>query len=212
MAQLKEIKIVKGKILVETGLHIGANAKGVGIGELDNPVLKDVRTGFPYIPGSSLKGKIRSLLELEHGISSNDKSKPCSCGKCPVCKVFGTTAKESNEITRVLFRDAFLSEESKKELYDKNLQATEEKTENMINRLGGHAESPRTMERVIPGLTFDFEIALRVFDNDNNVAIDLLKKGLLMLQKDALGGSVSRGYGKIRFENVSINGQPFKLE
>jgi len=137
MSKMLESKVLKGKIVVETGLHIGASSKGVGIGEIDNPVIKDPRTGYPYIPGSSLKGKIRSLLELKYGIKSSDKQKPCGCGDCEVCKVFGTTAASSKVgVTRVLFRDCFLSEESKKELMEKNLLPTEEKTENMINRLG----------------------------------------------------------------------------
>jgi CRISPR-associated protein Csm3 len=213
MNKLIDTKVLTGKIVIETGLHIGASTKGVGIGEIDNPVIKDARTGYPYIPGSSLKGKIRSLLELKYGINSKNKERPCECGNCDVCKVFGTTAASSKAgITRVLFRDAFLSEESKKELHEKNILPTEEKTENMINRLGGYAESPRVTERVIPGLKFDFEIAIRVFEEDNDIAINLLREGLTRLQKDALGGSISRGYGKVSFENLRLDNQEFKLE
>lgn len=213
MSKLIDTKVLTGKIVVETGLHIGASTKGVGIGEIDNPVIKDPRTGYPYIPGSSLKGKIRSLLELRYGIQSRNKERPCECGSCDVCKVFGTSAASNKTgVTRVLFRDAFLSEESKKELHEKNLLPTEEKTENMINRLGGHAESPRTTERVIPGLKFNFEVAIREFEGDNGISQNLLKEGLVRLQKDALGGSVSRGYGKVRFEDLKLDNKEFKLE
>lgn len=226
MKKLIDTKVLTGKIVLETGLHIGASAKGVGIGEIDNPAIKDPRTGYPYIPGSSLKGKIRSLLELKYGINSNDKTKPCQCGKCDVCKVFGTTAAASetdnardttadtneSRITRVLFRDAFLSKESINELSEKNVLPIEEKTENMINRLGGYAGNPRTTERAIPGLKFNFEVVIRVFEGDGDLAENLLKEGLLRLQADALGGNISRGYGKVFFEDLRIDNKEFKLE
>ena len=61
--RLKEIKSIKGKIVLKTGLHIGAGSDEIHIGGIDTPVVKDPLKGWPYIPGSSLKGKIRTLLE-----------------------------------------------------------------------------------------------------------------------------------------------------
>ena len=213
MSQLEKLTDIKGKILVKTGLHIGCGTEGVEIGGIDNAVVKDAMTGLPYIPGSSLKGKVRSLLEITRGIRSGDKSKPCSCGECDICRVFGTTARDS-EVgpTRAIFRDAFLSEESLELLDDRNLLATESKSENSINRITGTALNPRFTERVIPGLEFDFRITVRVFQGDGSVSTDLLKEGLGMLQEDALGGSTSRGYGKIEFRELSMGNEPFTVE
>jgi CRISPR-associated protein Csm3 len=95
----------------------------------------------------------------------------------------------------------------------KNILPTEEKSENNINRISGTAESPRNIERVIPGLSFDFSMNLRVFDNDNEQEYkDILKTGLFLLEQDALGGSGSRGYGKIKFTDLKWGNEDFSLE
>lgn len=204
------INEIKGQIRLVTGLHIGAGNDDVHIGGIDTAVVK-TPDGFPYIPGSSIKGKIRSLLELSEGVSSdkpiNRKSNPDSL--IPI--VFGDLTK--TEITRVIFRDAFLSDKTKKQLLDDNMMATEEKSENSINRITGVADNPRKIERVIPGLAFDFEVNLRVFDGDDAEDFKkLLSKGLYLLEHDALGGNGSRGYGKVCFENLTFDGKPFSVE
>lgn len=113
--KLSGIKKINGKIEVVTGLHIGASNENIEIGGLDNPVIKDPLPGSnaPYIPGSSLKGKLRSLYEIKEGRFSKD-GKPCDCAKCEVCAVFGTSAaNRPAELgpTRIVVRDARLSEE-----------------------------------------------------------------------------------------------------
>lgn len=207
---LKTIELT-GQIEVITGLHIGAGNDDIHIGGIDNPVIKD-RDGNPYIPGSSLKGKIRSLLEIAEGVMSPDGS-PSTTETNPRSKIpviFGDTTGSS--ITRVIFRDAFLSEKSKNELVEKSLLPTESKPENTINRLEGKASNPRNTERVIPGLTFDFEIILRILDGDNAEEFKaVIVRGLELLEHDALGGSGSRGYGKIKFSGTNWDGVPFEL-
>ena len=54
--------IIKGDLIVKTGLHIGGDDSFSAIGAIDSPVIRNTATGLPIIPGSSLKGKIRSLL------------------------------------------------------------------------------------------------------------------------------------------------------
>ncbi|WP_297499767.1 type III-A CRISPR-associated RAMP protein Csm3, partial [Thermococcus sp.] len=56
--------VIRGRIKALTGLHIGSQRDVSEIGGIDNPVIKDPHTGLPYIPGSSLKGKLRSLFEV----------------------------------------------------------------------------------------------------------------------------------------------------
>lgn len=204
-----QIKEFKGKIKLVTGLHIGAGNEAVHIGGIDNEVVKD-SDGNPYIPGSSLKGKIRSLLELSEGkTDGSPSSRDKYSGPIPI--VFGDLS-EKRDITRILFRDAFLSEESKKRLQEKSILPTEEKNENSINRLKGIAKdgSLRRTERAIPGLTFDFSIALRLLDGDDEQQFcDLIAKGFKLLEADALGGSGSRGYGKVAFLEVAYDDKPF---
>ncbi|KAF5430047.1 CRISPR-associated protein Csm3 [Candidatus Methanomarinus sp.] len=88
--------VITGKILCETGLHIGGVSESIEIGGLENIVIRDPKTGLPFIPGSSLKGKMRSLLELSDKDASRNiienKGEPCKCGKCAPCKIFGTPA------------------------------------------------------------------------------------------------------------------------
>lgn len=195
---------LKGKIKLITGLHIGAGNDDIHIGGIDSPIVKD-RAGYPYIPGSSLKGKIRSLLEMSEGIAYGGK--PSTQEKSPeslIPVIFGDTTGKS--ITRVLFRDAFLSEESKKELSDRILSPTEAKSENSINRLSGKADNPRTTERAISGLFFDFDVVIRVLDGDPEDEFKrVIEKGIKLLEKDALGGSGSRGYGKVEFIDCKWN-------
>ena len=202
-----KISTMQGKIEIITGLYIGVGNESIEIGGIDRAVIKDPMSGYPYIPGSSIKGKIRSLLELTNG-----KKYICKCGGCDICRVFGNiSGKPESGITRAIFRDCFLTEESKRLLLDRNILATEAKMENTINRVTGTASNPRTTERVIPGLFFNFEVSLRIFSNDGNEPTDLIKKGLSLLEKDALGGSGSRGYGKIRFIDLTVDGKPFSL-
>lgn len=203
-----QIKEFTGSIKLVTGLHIGAGNEEVHIGGIDNEVVKDPN-GNPYIPGSSLKGKIRSLLELNEGSTNGKPSTKDDYPDSLIPVVFGDLSKNGS-ITRILFRDSFLSEESKARLQDKSILPTESKSENSINRLKGVADNPRQTERAIPGLIFDFSIALRLFDGDDEEKFcALIKKGFKLLEADALGGSGSRGYGKVALQNVLYDGMPF---
>jgi len=203
MKLIKKI-ILKGEIEILTGLHIGASREGITIGGMDNPVLRDPITGEPYIPGSSLKGKIRSLLEITTGKWNKDNNGPCQCGDCDVCMLFGVPVEVSQlkkkNIGRVIFRDARMNEESKKTLEKSDnlvLPYTESKYEVAIERVTSKA-NPRSLERVPAGTKFDFEIVLNVYENDNySTYLNILKEGIALLNDDYLGGSGTRGSGKV---------------
>ena len=216
--RLQTYKEVKGKIRVITGLHIGAGQERLEIGGNDNPIIKNPRDGFPYIPGSSLKGRIRSLLEFKlNKVEQNgDPHKWCKDPDCPICRLFGTSSGEEAKIgpTRAIFRDAFVSEKWQKE----GILLTEDKYENSLNRITARA-NPRPVERVIPEVEFNFEIIYRVFSDGDGMKktdeelFDYLLAGLKLLEQDALGGGVSRGNGKIKFvELVDENGKKIDLE
>ncbi len=229
---MKQIKMKKlsGQIRVITGLHIGAGSDVIEIGGMDNPVIKNPVTDEPYIPGSSLKGKMRSLMEwyLDRLMPSEGEKRkpgePCTCGECDVCRVFGTSAAVDVENiehfhgpTRLIVRDAHLSPESREKFEKENIPLIEEKHENSINRITAKA-NPRPMERVVPGTTFQFEIVYRVIDTGDDGATDerlfdeVVLKALALLEQDFLGGGGSRGNGKIRFENLTNeSGQPVQL-
>ncbi|CAN2041134.1 CRISPR system Cms endoribonuclease Csm3 [Candidatus Magnetomoraceae bacterium gMMP-15] len=208
--KLEKVLKITGKILVETGLHIGGSNESIEIGGLDNPIIKDPLPGSnaPYIPGSSLKGKMRSLIEMKEGKFS-EKGNPCDCGQkdCPVCPVFGTSAagKRPAELgpTRIIVRDASLSKEWLKK-FQKGDLPMEIKYENAINRISGVA-NPRPIERVPAGVEFDFNISVKVFEGDSDEYFKTVLWGMKLLQDDALGGAGSRGCGKITFRDVYIN-------
>lgn len=195
-------------IEVKTGLHIGGSKESLEIGGLDNPVIKTV-DGIPYIPGSSIKGKMRCSLERTNGIiESRNTGAPCGCGECNICLLFGSATSDENKrtITRLSVRDSFLDlnhfTENFSQLYKKNIY-TEEKTENVIDRIKGTAQHPRTMERVPPGTRFISEFVISFYEDDD--VGSLLKtfiQGLRLLEDEYLGGSGTRGYGKISFKDL----------
>jgi CRISPR-associated protein Csm3 len=217
--KMKEYAVVKGLIHCETGLRIGGSKDALEIGAMDNPIIRHPVNSLPYIPGSSLKGKMRSLLEIKAGSYQKDSGRPCNCGKCDICRLFGCgDPQKSSEMTRLIFRDAMITDESEKLLREaqegRGLNFAEIKSENWIDRNTGKAGRGglRTQERVPQGTRFDFEISIRIFENDDaNTFKNRVKEGLLLMQQDYLGSSGSRGYGKIKFEKLTFNDQPFDV-
>ncbi len=178
----------KCKILINvvTGLHIGIGSDRPEIGGVDNPFIKDPISQMPYIPGSSLKGKLRSLLEIESDYSDSD-----------VEKFF---AGDDNGPTRLIFRDLFLSDEWRKK-YESGEAQTEIKTEIKIDRQKGTAApgALRSTERIPPSTIFEGEILIRYKNDSEKKEIDaMLKTAVELLNNDYLGGSGSRGYGAVK--------------
>lgn len=209
--QLKEIKEYTGTIKLLTGLHIGAGDSVMRIGGADSLVVRDARTKLPYIPGSSLKGKIRSLLELETGRSKildiNDWNNNPTDDVKMIIKLFGVSADNSKDSiksqigpTRLSFFDAFIVKSD----FVNNPNIVEIKAENNIDRKTATAKSPRFIERVVPGVEFEFKISVKFFDDENETEnyknfMKFLAHGISLLELDSLGASGSRGYGKVEF-------------
>jgi len=220
--QFKKFHTLSGEIRLVTGLHIGAGNDEVKIGGAQNPIIKNPVTEEPYIPGSSLKGKIRSLLEMyAPDLKGKDdpKNTPCGCGDCTVCRLFGSsnTKTPSNGPSRLIFRDAPLSETDREEFQGGRLEM-ELKHENTITPkiIKGKrtvVANPRTVERVPAGVRFNFEIVIREFEDDEFVDTrDALGRGLHFLEMDALGGSGTRGYGQVKFENLQFDDKPTSID
>lgn len=203
---------IEGEIVLITGLHIGGSKETGEIGGLDNPVIKTVE-GIPYIPGSSLKGKIRSLLERSRDINPKKPGEPCGCGSCEICQLFGSHSTDNKTISRLIIRDSFLDEEDFQQKFGDALEGgyTEEKVENIIDRIKGTAKDPRTMERVPAGARFKFSSAISIYEKDDvQKLIGTFVEGMRMLEDDYLGGSGTRGYGQIRFENLNFSVKSIK--
>lgn len=222
--KLVNIREITGVIRLRSGLHIGAGKDSVEIGGMDQPIIKDPVTLAPYIPGSSLKGKLRSMLETSVFMRSEGTrkavmdGKPCNCGKkgCPACTIFGSHAAPQAcdpdlGPTRLLMRDAMLTPEYM-ELFQTGRLPMEVKNENIINRIKGVAEHPRPLERVPAGTCFTLNIAFRVYEGDSEELLDWVFKGLKLIQLDAIGGGGSRGNGQVVFEQLQIDGRPISLD
>ena len=204
---------VNAKLVCKTGLHIGGTAAGMGIGSAEGTVIKDVM-GVPYIPGSSLKGKMRSMLEYKY--KRGEDGSPCGCGRdldtCPVCTIFGPHKSRRHELgpTRIIVRDAFLSEKSLKDweaARSEGKDFTETKTETMIDRNTGMAYrgSLRAQERVNAGTEFQLSVTLRIFEGDSEARItELVKEGIDLINRDYLGGSGTRGYGWVEVKDIEV--------
>ncbi|RNC68028.1 MAG: type III-A CRISPR-associated RAMP protein Csm3 [Desulfuromonadales bacterium] len=209
-------KEISGIIRCESGLRVGAGKGGIEIGGVDNPVIRNPLDNFPYIPGSSLKGKLRSLLEWDIDTKLDHDGGVHTCKDknttCPICRIFGSLNNGKFGPARGIFRDSMLTEDSRIELrklqVKKGLLYVEEKQETAIDRLAGKArgQTLRTGERVPAGSEFSFRIDYRVFDmgNGDNGKVDeenftWLLHGLWLLERDALGACGGRGYGQISF-------------
>lgn len=200
---------IHGTLTCKTGLRIGGAAEEVEVGGMDNPIIRDPVTQYPYVPGSSLKGKLRSLMEYKLG-KIDERGRPCGCARsdCLVCTVFGPHMRQQHDLgpSRIIVRDAPLSEESipaLNQLLEHGLPRAEVKTENIIDRRTGIAARGglRSMERVPAGTKFDMEIILRIFAGDDEKAIvGFVRQGLDLLGKEFLGGSGTRGYGWVEVD------------
>ncbi|MCK9225542.1 MAG: type III-A CRISPR-associated RAMP protein Csm3 [Candidatus Muirbacterium halophilum] len=185
----------------ETGLHIGGNSGAMEIGGVDNPVLRNPIDSFPYIPGSSLKGKIRCLLEFADG-KAVSKRHECVEDNCKLCQYFGSASDKEKKITgKLIFRDSFITDVYKEKLKEINTELlyTENKKENTIDRIKGEA-TPRDLERVPAETEFDVEIVASIYNDNYKDILEYLKKGIDLLEYDYLGGSGTRGSGKVSFK------------
>ncbi len=206
--------VITGIIEAKTGLHIGSSQAGLNIGGVDLSVVRDAE-GKPYLPGSSLKGKIRSLLEKAEGkdlnkvVSSkqNIRIHECDGSPCEICKIFGMAGeKKDAEPTRLMVRDAFLDETSLKDLKT-DLPYSEVKWEAVIDRITS-AAMPRQIERVPAGAKFVFEIVYNVFEEQDKLNLKKVFEAMNLLEHDYLGGHGSRGYGKVKFDDIEIHWNP----
>tara|TARA_R110001583_G_scaffold57162_1_gene171657 strand:- start:10471 stop:11178 length:708 start_codon:yes stop_codon:yes gene_type:complete len=221
--QLNKIHTLEATLELVTGLHIGGSTGEMHIGGIDNSVLKHPYTLEPYIPGSSLKGKMRSLLEWRAGVVGECNGKPVSAQAIKelsgekkeraerIARLFGLSGDAKDDFikeigpTRLSFWDCALKPEWVAQRQAGEL-LTEAKSENLIDRISGVAQHPRQTERVPAGALFDFKLSFKELDIDTAL-LDTILQGLKLLELDAIGGSGSRGYGKIKFNQLTLNGE-----
>ena len=221
---------LQGSINALTGLHIGGNSGELDIGGIDNPIIRNAFNRQPYIPGSSMRGKIRGLLDrhfenpLEKRVGRDVRVHECETSvdynECPVCQIFGVAPirqlRGKTMPTRLIVRDTFLTPESLASLdrADTDTDFTEIKTEVAIDRITS-AATPRQQERVPAGAIFGpVQIVHSLYtrhgsDHDNQLQdelayFDTVLKGMELLEDDYLGGSGSRGSGQIAFDNLTM--------
>lgn len=223
MTKLRVKVVVEGELVAMTGLHVGSAAAGMQIGSVDSPVVRDPISNKPYIPGSSLKGKLRSLLEAAEGKEPN---RPGGSGtyrhecddqahalECPVCRLFGSTGRNGgkNHPARLAVSDLLLTDDSFEELklVDTGLMYTEWKFENTLDRVTS-AAMPRQIERVPAGSVFEFRLIYDDREGPDKIQEDMqnLSRAMHLLEDDALGGHGSRGYGRVAFEEIRHSRRP----
>lgn len=219
--------LISGKIKTLTGLHIGGSNNTIQIGGLDNSIIRNPLDNKPYIPGSSLKGKIRSLLEQSLGVAGTKKmggkvehgptDKNSGKEAIPILNLFGMASGDDDNIpSKIIVRDCNILDEDGKLLENQatDLPYTEAKTEIVLDRITA-AASPRQLERVPAGVEFSLNLVVNVFEDDNEKEmLNLVFNGMRLLQDDYLGGSGSRGSGQVAFgiEKVIERGAGFYAE
>jgi CRISPR-associated protein Csm3 len=214
--------LVRGRVEALTGLHIGSGAAALAIGGMDNPVIRDPLTRRPYIPGSSLKGRMRCLVErrgrngtpyplnqsIGHHVTIHQCKDAADYATCDVCHVFGIVSSMSFETgpTRLIVRDIPLAEESAAALLrdGRTTLYTEVKSEVAIDRVTS-AANPRTLERVPAGAVFaPLELSFGFYEEADLDRFFVVLDGLGLVEEDALGGGGSRGSGKVRFTELTV--------
>nr|WP_320012211.1 type III-A CRISPR-associated RAMP protein Csm3 [uncultured Desulfobulbus sp.] len=223
--QLDRKLFIQGEIEVLTGLHIGGSSLGLAIGGADKVVIRNPITNLPYIPGSSLKGKMRSLLEKAHGlveISEREDGQGkkiwvgslCQKPQEDVVQLFGLAADQTNfspdfAPTRLMVRDAtLLNEQELANAENTDMYCTEIKTEVSIDRLTS-AANPRQFERVPAGARFKLDLVLDLYNVDAKEArqerfVSLVNQALCLVEDDYIGGQGTRGYGQVKFKINSV--------
>jgi CRISPR-associated protein Csm3 len=221
--------ILEGDMHCRTGLHVGAGKGSLEIGGSDNPVVKDA-FGRPYVPGSSLRGKMRALLEQSSGLVAPSELVYLSKRKGQevrihqsdrpddeICLLFGRNPGRMEKVTgetlesstatpaRLAVYDAPLDPESITAQMRENLddELTEVKSENAIDRITSQA-NPRTLERVPAGARFRVRMVMDVLCEEDAPLFLRVLEALRLLEDDALGGGGSRGSGQVAFANVSL--------
>ena len=211
--------IITADILAVTGLHIGGSNTGMEIGGLDKAVIRNPLNNQPYIPGSSLRGKMRSQTEKVLGVPQNNPIGQatihvCKNGEdynrndgCPVCHVFGVPAEIGySGPTRLIVRDALLTKESAEALdkVNSDLRYAELKTEVAIDRVTS-AAVPRTLERVPAGAVFGpAELVFGIYEKADYERLKTVVQAMQLVEDDYIGGSGSRGSGKVRFQSIKV--------
>ena len=208
---------VTGTIHCLSGIRVGGSDDLLQIGGTDLTCIKHPVTLKPYLPASSIKGKMRSELEKKLGkVGGKYGNEPCGCANCLVCRVFGPHKNTRHDLgpTRIIIRDAQVVEGGETEL----------KSENVIDRKTGTAQHPRKIERVVAGSKFSLKIVLQVWDIDDQCAYPdqsqkggdalfaFLKDGLREVQMTGLGSGVSKGSGEIEFLDLKRGGVAFDLK
>jgi CRISPR-associated protein Csm3 len=211
MSTLKKKIVYDCTITLKTGLHIGGTNAALNIGGPDKFVVRNPLDNIPYIPGSSLKGKLRSLVELKNGCFTTNNRGGYLASTDPNSlsgALFGVSSDSAqSHPSRIIIRDAKLDETSV-DLNKTEMPYTESKTEVAIDRVTAKA-NPRTFERVPAGARFNLSMVLNVFDDDDeNKLRKTLKQAIDLLQDDYLGGQGSRGYGQVE---IKINEEVEKM-
>lgn len=228
--------VLVADIRCKTGLHIGGSTTGLEIGGVDNPVIKDPITGQPYIPGSGLRGKLRSLTEWNLGLiakhSKHDSYSAYECAELQhdrpqppddptrwdkaltLGKLFGASS-DDNKVrmrcgpSRLIVRDSFLVNTSVQKLEEALGQGlfTEVKTENALDRVTAEA-TPRPLERVPAGSVFSATFLVDIYGHEEHNLLEPLFSAMQLLEHSALGGAGSRGSGQIEFMKLSLICRP----
>jgi CRISPR-associated protein Csm3 len=205
--QLNSKIIIKGKVIAETGLMIGGSSSALEIGGTDKQIIRNPADKKPYIPGSSLKGKMRSLLEISRG-TIGEKGSPTQDSRHEAARLFGNIkSKEDNtqQPSRLIVRDGSLTQRSADKLKDTELLYSEVKAENSISRITAEA-NPRFFERVPKSAEFELSMTLNIFDKyQKEEMLDLVFECMRLVEDDYLGGGGSRGNGQVKFRLESIS-------
>lgn len=218
MPRLKDIFRLRARLHLVSSLNIGTGPGELLVGSVDSSTLRNPITSLPYIPGSTLKGRMRGLLESVAAVPTRFSTQRNAPGtnQNPVHEsieaLFGPSPKSLASrrftvggSTRLSFWDCPVNQEWSSEQQAAGVDILERRTELEIDRGTGQTIGrPRLTECVAAGAIFDFNATLSVFEDEE--LLPLVLDGLKLLEWEGIGSGTSRGRGRLHFEDLRANG------
>lgn len=197
---MRDVLLIEACLTTVSSLYIGAGADREAGGSRDLPVLRNALDDMPIVPGSSLRGRMVTLLKAHcpDAIAGEETAAQA------LAILFGTPGKRS----ALSFWDCQPEVPWAYEHRAAGLALTHWRSE--------QAPMPdkrlvfRRRELISAGVRFRFRLTLLAAQAENaglptQAALDRVRQGLLLMEQHGIGGATVRGFGRVAFSDVTVS-------